>query len=202
MSKDNNFQGLVWDHHFESGKELRPGSLLISEPFMSDPNFKKTVILLCEHSREDGTMGFVLNKPLNLTIGEVLDELEICQHELFYGGPLQEDTLHFVHRLGNLIPDSVKIGDDLYWGGNFEVLAKLMKDCKIPKEDIRFFLGYSGWAYDQLMEELQEDSWVIHQATPKMIFDLHYGNMWQQILKQMGLTYRLLSNYPENPSYN
>jgi putative transcriptional regulator len=202
MPKDANTHPLVWDHHYESGKELRPGSILISEPFMLDPNFKKAVVLITEHSKADGTVGFILNRPLEFTLGEVIEEMEECAMELNYGGPVEQDTLHYIHKLGTALPNAINIGNGLYWGGNFDALKDLYNSGSISENDIKFYLGYAGWSHDQLMSELEENSWVIHHGNREIVFEYAPEDMWKKVLGEMGKIYQVLSNYPENPSLN
>src|SRR6187402_846369 len=130
---------------FKYKNQLQPekGRLLISEPFLPDPNFERTVVLLCEHN-EDGSFGFVLNKPSVLKIGEVMENILELDEIVYIGGPVQQDTLHFIHRKGPL-DKAVEIIDGIHWGGSFEDLIISVNAKQIANTDIRFFLGYSGW---------------------------------------------------------
>ena len=94
---------------------IKSGNILLSEPFLEDPNFRRTVIFLCEHHKE-GTIGFILNKPLDIKISEAMPDLEGFNAPLFFGGPVQTDTMHFLHNLGDMIDDSVEITKGVYWG--------------------------------------------------------------------------------------
>ena len=104
-----------------------PGNLLLAEPFLKDPNFKRTVVLLCEHN-EDGAFGLVLNKKLEFKVDDVLPEFPIENIDLYYGGPVGPDTLHFIHQYGDLIEGSLKRKDDIYWSGNFEQIKLMLAD--------------------------------------------------------------------------
>ena len=121
-----------------------PGILLIADPFLKDPNFIRTVVFLCEH-QEQGSFGFVLNKQIEQTLGELITDLEGYQLPVYYGGPVQMNTIHFLHQYPDLIPDSQKISNDIYWGGNFETVTALIKNKSIDFKKIKFFVGYSGW---------------------------------------------------------
>src|SRR5688572_927271 len=96
-------------------KKTEKGTLLISEPFLFDPNFNRTVILLGEHN-DDGSVGFVLNRSLNITSDEVVPDLLSYKFPLFYGGPVEQNTLHFIHKCGKLISGSQPITDGIFWG--------------------------------------------------------------------------------------
>lgn len=192
----------IWDASFESNKEIKTGSVLLGEPFMQDENFKKAVILVCEHSKDEGTLGFVLNKATQLCLSDVMDEIELNNIRIYSGGPCEEDTLHYIHTYGALISNSINIGNGLYWGGNFNDVADLLRERGYESDQIRFFIGYSGWQYEQLMEEIKEHSWVINNELPKLIFDFDDEEMWHKILTEMGGAYKILSTYPENPILN
>jgi len=135
---------------FKYKNKLKPekGRLLISEPYLTDPNFDRTVVLLCEHN-DDGSFGFVVNKPSILKINEVMEDIRIKDETVFVGGPVQQDTLHFLHR-NTSIANAVKIRDEIYWGGDFESLMTQLDTATIKSPDIRFYLGYSGWGQGQL----------------------------------------------------
>jgi len=190
--------------YFASNQNETPqrGDLLISEPFLPDPNFDRTVVYLCEHD-ENGTFGFVLNKKAQLKLGDVVDEASGSFSELYFGGPVQRDTLHFIHRERKLSEGSKLIENEVFWGGNYELLLELLNLGSISENDIRFFLGYSGWSSGQLADELKENSWIIlKQPTQEMIFDWDNQELWKVRLNSMGGKYRLMSNYPKDPRMN
>lgn len=183
---------------------LKPGkgSLLISEPFLPDPNFERTVVLLCENN-EEGSFGFVLNKMSVLTFEDVIEEVQGFQQPLYVGGPVQQDTLHFLHRMGDELEGSMHIVNDLYWGGNFEQLMTMINTGTISSGDFKFFIGYSGWSAGQLEEELKGNSWIVSEsANGGQIFDQHPENMWKDVLQSMGGRYKVIANYPIDPRLN
>lgn len=181
---------------------LSKGDLLISEPFLPDPNFERSVILLCEHN-EDGSIGFVLNKPMELQLKDVLEEVNGFEKVLYRGGPVQEDTLHFIHRFGTSLEGSEEIGNGIYWGGNFEQLLSMINTKQLNPTDFLFFVGYSGWSPGQLENELKEESWIVHKnASPFDVFDSSAPNLWRKVLNNMGGKYRMFSNYPIDPRLN
>ena len=139
------------------------GRLLISEPFLPDPHFERTIILLCEHN-EEGSFGFVLNKPSETSVEEVVQDIERHSDRVYIGGPVQQDTLHFIHRHPEL-EESTEIAKGIYWGGSFERLILLLQTRQIDASDVKFFVGYSGWSAGQLEEELQADSWIVSDQT-------------------------------------
>jgi putative transcriptional regulator len=187
---------------FKYRNKLTPekGRLLISEPFLSDPNFGRTVVLLCEHNAE-GSFGFVLNKPSVAKVNEVMSDLPV-QHEAFIGGPVQQDTLHYLHRISDL-SEAMPICDGIYWGGDFEELTSGLDIHTISEADVRFFLGYSGWEAGQLEEELKLDSWIVcDYPSPELLFDTHPESMWKKALDSMGGRFSVYANYPIDPNLN
>ncbi len=177
------------------------GILLISDPFLKDPNFSRTVVLLCEHNAE-GTFGLVLNRSFNRELGDLITDLEGISVPVYYGGPVQLGTLHFLHQLPNEIPGGQEISDGIYWGGDFEIVSSMLKRGALDVNRIRFFLGYSGWGDGQLNEEMKEKSWLTVKGNRKLIFHHDVTSIWKDALKQMGGQYEQLVNYPIDPQLN
>src|SRR5882672_6795518 len=143
--------------------ELAPGILLIADPFLKDPNFLRTVVFLCEH-KEEGSFGFVLNRQFENTLDELIPDTEGFKLPVYYGGPVQMDTIHFLHQYPSLIPGGLEVMKGVYWGGDFEKAVTLIKNGEIEVGKIRFFIGYSGWGDGQLKEELKEKTWLTVKA--------------------------------------
>ncbi|MEP2772011.1 MAG: YqgE/AlgH family protein [Fulvivirga sp.] len=186
---------------FNNSHKPTKGSFLISEPFLPDPNFERTVILLCEHN-EEGSFGFVLNKISGVALEDIIEDIKNFEEKVYIGGPVQQDTLHFIHR-ADYLEGGVDIGNGLYWGGNFEQLLVLIDTKQIKPEDFRFFVGYSGWSSGQLAEELEANSWIVApNATPDLVFDLDNEALWKTLLKLLGGRFSIYSNYPTDPRLN
>lgn len=181
--------------------EPAAGILLIAEPFLKDPNFLRTVVFLCEHQQQ-GSFGFVLNKQIEQTLDELIADLEGYRLPVYYGGPVQMDTLHFLHQCPDQIPESVKVTENIYWGGNFETVCVLIKSKSIDLKKIKFFIGYSGWGDDQLNGEMKEKSWLTVPANSKLVFDTVHHEVWKNSLKTLGGKYEELINYPIDPQLN
>lgn len=184
-------------------KDLKPekGKLLISKPFLHDPYFKRSVVFLTEHNK-DGTVGFILNKPVDISINEAVDEFPEFNSKLYIGGPVQRDSLYYLHTMGNTICDSVEVAKGIYWGGNFEVLKVMIESNKISKNELKFFMGYSGWDKKQLEKEMKNDSWIVAPAKVEHIIGDDPGNLWSNVLKSFGKEYAMLANFSEHPSLN
>ncbi|MGB7394791.1 MAG: YqgE/AlgH family protein [Pricia sp.] len=184
--------------------DLKPkkGKLLIAEPTLTgDVSFNRSVVLLAEHSSQ-GSVGFILNKPLDYNISDLVTEIEI-PFPVFNGGPVEQDNLYFIHKVPELIANSIEISDGIFWGGDFENLIDLINQGVISEEDIRFFLGYSGWSSLQLELELTSKSWIVVQNDYESgIIHKSSDAFWKEKMVELGGDYLLWSNSPENPSLN
>lgn len=177
------------------------GILLIANPFLKDPNFSRTVIFICENVTE-GTFGFVLNKKYSKNLNELLPDLNDINLPVYTGGPVQGDSLHFLHQYPDLIAGGEEVFKGVYWGGNFESLQIHLKNNDIDKNKIRFFIGYSGWTEGQLDNEMKEGSWLTVEATRKLIFETAAQDTWKESLNYLGGDYKILANYPTDPQLN
>ena len=178
------------------------GTLLIAEPFLKDPNFMRTVILLCRHGESDGSFGFVINSLFHKKLDELIPELKGFDLPVYKGGPVQLDTLHYIHQYPELLPDCQKITDDVFWGGDFETLKILMLGGEIDADRIRFFLGYSGWEEGQLAGEMEDKSWLTVNANRTIVFDTAIEDIWKASLIKLGGKYELMIHYPTDPQLN
>ncbi|MGZ0016928.1 YqgE/AlgH family protein [Yeosuana sp. AK3] len=178
------------------------GDLLIAEPaIIGDMSFNRSIVLLADHNAE-GSIGFILNKPLDFTINDLVPEVD-ASFKVYNGGPVEQDNLYFIHKVPHLIPNSIEISLGIFWGGDFNILAELIASGKINENDIRFFLGYSGWKSNQLENELKSNSWVITKNIyKKNIMEKDYESFWKEKMLELGGEYSIWSNAPENPNYN
>jgi putative transcriptional regulator len=177
------------------------GKILVSEPYLPDPNFERTIILLCEHNKE-GSFGFVMNKPSEARLPDVMADLGHLDAPVYVGGPVQQDTLHYLHRIPDLT-DAVPVMDGVYWGGNFEQLLGMIDSHQVGVNEIKFFLGYSGWSAGQVDEELELNSWIVSdKVDQELLFEIEPHLMWQHALKIMGGRFSIYSNYPVDPRMN
>lgn len=183
---------------------LKPqkGVLLVAEPsIIGDLSFNRSVVLLAEHS-DEGSVGFILNKQSGYTIDDLIPEVE-KPIPVYKGGPVEEDNLYFIHKIPQLVPNSIEISNGIYWAGDFTVITKLIQDDKIDENDIRFFLGYSGWESQQLSDELSSHAWVVvENEDENNIIGRNSQSFWKDKMNQLGGDYLIWSNAPENPSYN
>lgn len=179
----------------------KQGRVLISDPFLNDAYFKRSIVLLTEHSQK-GSVGFVLNKPVDVAINEIMTDFPAIDTSISVGGPVGTDSVHYIHGLGKLIPNSVQITRDLWWGGDFDVVKELINEGAISSEQIRFFVGYSGWEPSQLEREISEDSWVVTELDSGIILNSRNKESWQEVLNILGGKFKLWTNFPENSGLN
>lgn len=180
----------------------KKGHLLIAEPsIIGDTSFNRSVILLADYT-EEGAVGFILNKPLKYTLKDLIPGTQVsCK--IYNGGPVEQDNLYFIHKVPDLIPDSIEISLGIYWGGNFDIALALLDSGAIKSSDIRFFLGYSGWEPHQLEQELEINSWIVTENIyKKAIIAKKEASFWKEKMLELGGDYSIWSNAPENPSYN
>lgn len=178
------------------------GKVLISEPFLYDEMFGRSVILLVDHST-DGTMGLVLNKPLPLSLNDVLKEFkDINNIPIYKGGPLSTDTLFYLHTLKD-VEDSLQIGKGVYLNGDFDAIRRYILQGNDIDGKIRFFLGYSGWEHDQLCQEIEENTWLIGSTGISSLMDEKgSAELWKNVLGQLEGKYEIWSRFPQIPTLN
>ncbi len=180
-----------------------PGNLLLSEPFMMDPTFQRSVVLVCEHDEVEGSFGYLLNRPTDLMLSEVLEEDLSTDFPVFVGGPVGLDTLHYIHTKGNLIPESQQINEQLFWGGDLEVIVNMLVDGSLNLNSIKFFIGYSGWEPNQLKEEMDLRSWITCKSYhPDIPFLMEAEDLWKEVLVAMGPKFAHVANFPIDPRLN
>lgn len=178
------------------------GKILISEPFLQDMYFQRAVVLLVEHNAQ-GSIGFVLNKKTDLWVNDFLSGFEGTPRiPVYLGGPVLSDRLFFIHSLGNIIPESLPVNDNLYFDGDFEALKLYLSGGNPVNENIKFFLGYSGWTKNQLNGEIEQDSWLVSHSSNSNIMSAEGEAFWKYSVELVGGSYLTWINYPKNPILN
>jgi putative transcriptional regulator len=177
------------------------GKILISEPFLPDSFFSRSIVYLTDHSPE-GSVGFILNKKTDLILSSAVTGFDCWDEMINMGGPVAHDTLHYIHNLGDAIPKSIHVENNVYWGGDIDAIRKLIKSGKISKSQIRFFLGYSGWSAGQLERELKENSWVIAKVGSDIIMNNRGDDTWKMVLRSLKNKYRMWADFPDSPEMN
>jgi putative transcriptional regulator len=180
---------------------VKPGDILIAKPFFLDGYFKRSVIYLSEHNSE-GSMGFVINKPQGLLLKDIFPHLKYGNFPLFEGGPVSPNQLFYTHTLGQKLSDSLEISKGVYWGGNFFELSYFIEHGKISANQIRFYIGYSGWDKDQLSQEMKNESWLTHKGDYDALMKTHPKDMWGTELSKINPGYKAFSDFSFDPSLN
>ena len=179
----------------------KKGRILIAEPFLSGNYFNRSVVFLVAYS-DKGSVGFILNKKVDFPIQDIFPDFPEFDAQIYLGGPVSTDSIYFIHKLGKQLPGSIQVLDDLFWGGDFEALKNQIKANQVNPNDIRFFLGYSGWDAGQLENELKEDSWLVTDVEQEAVMRELAENSWVDFVKKAGSRYTIWENFPENPSLN
>lgn len=185
-----------------TSEKLHKGQLIIAEPsIISDSTFGRSVILLADYNNQ-GAVGFILNKPLQYTLNDLIPDIE-ANFKIYNGGPVEQDNLYFIHTIPDLISGSIEISNGIYWGGDFDLTKSLINENKIVKENIRFFLGYTGWSNNQLEQEVDANSWILTENNYKSdVLSKSSLTFWKEKISELGDEYIIWSNAPENPILN
>ncbi len=178
----------------------RSGRILIAQPELTDPFCKRTVIFMVQHDK-DGTMGFIINRQLNLSLSSIIVGFPDIDVNISVGGPVSPETINFLHTFGDVVPNSYNVGNGVYLNGDIEAIKGLAIAGKLTKENFRVFIGYAGWGTKQLSNEIKEDSWVVANLDPELMMKGTYDN-WYFTVQQLGDKFKVWTIYPENPSLN
>jgi putative transcriptional regulator len=182
--------------------DVHTGSLLLAEPFMQDSNFRRAVVLVTDHSTDEGTVGFIINKQLTVNITDLVEDFPAIEGLTYYGGPVSTNTIHYIHNVGMLLDGSTEIGPGVFWGGEFDKLKFLITQELIKSENIRFFVGYAGWSPGQLIEELETGSWIVSDVHANYLFKSKPSRLWNQVMHHKGDVFSVLAQLPEQPNLN
>lgn len=184
-----------------NGELPAQGKILISEPFMVDKIFSRSVVLLIDHTSQ-GSMGLILNKQLPVSLNQVIKEFTYLEDiPLFLGGPMGKDTLFFLHTLEE-IPDSYPLGRGLFLNGNYTAIKKYILQGNEYYGKIRFFVGYSGWENRQLTNEISQDDWLVGTEDPDFLLTASAKDLWKDSLSKLGSKYEAWSHFPRFPILN
>jgi putative transcriptional regulator len=175
------------------------GHLLLSNASLFDPNFRRTVVLVGHHD-EEGAVGVVLNRPFDVTVGDVVPPLAALVppgEPLFHGGPVQPEAAVVVADFA----DPSKAGVIA-----FGTIGFLAEEVDVGESGVvrraRVYAGYSGWGPGQLESELAEDAWLVTAARPEDVFLDDPDLLWDQVLARLGRGYAFMRTMPFDPSSN
>lgn len=180
---------------------IKAGDILIAKPFLQDGHFKRSVIYVCEHNKE-GSLGFIINKSHGLLLRDIFPHLKNGNFPLFEGGPVSPNQLFYTHTLGLKLNGSKHIIDDVYWGGNFFELSKMIEEGEVSSAQIRFYIGYSGWDEVQLDEEIKNDMWFSENVNYSELVQIPSEELWGKQLVKINPGYKAFSDFSFDPSLN
>jgi putative transcriptional regulator len=180
---------------------VKAGKIIIADPYLQDGEFTRSVILLNSYSKS-GAIGFILNRPTQLLVHEAFNDFPHFNAPIYYGGPVDKNILFYVHTLGEIIPDSELITGTIYFGGDFNVVKKLIQENKINPSQIRFFLGYSGWSANQLEQEINDEAWLVGRFKQSYLFHKKFKEVWPNSLADNYKKHAFYGKFPYTPSLN
>lgn len=190
------------DITFKNKIPPRKGRILISDPFLGDDYFERSVVYLCEHNQE-GSFGFVLNNLVEINLNDLNDQFPAITAKISTGGPVETESMFFIHTLGDQLNESLEISHGIFVGGDFEQLYLKIEEKHIQENEIRFFLGYSGWSKGQLESEIKENAWVVSEIDDcKEIMQIHETDTWKYFMSKLGSKYQFMTNFPIDPNEN
>lgn len=190
------------DLSFNNRRKARKGRVLIADPFTDDDYFGRAVVYLCDHNSE-GTFGFVLNNFIDIDLNEVAKNFPDIKSNISIGGPVQTEHIFFLHTVGKSIEGSMEVDDGIFIGGDYDQLKQKLDDGEIKPNQVRFFLGYSGWSAGQLQEEIDNHSWIVAPVlSPLEIMDDKVIDIWSKYMRREGKKYDILSRSPVDFSAN
>lgn len=181
---------------------LKKGDLIIADPsIVNDIQFNRSIILITSSSIENEVVGLIINKILDYKLKDIIPEINI-DFDVYDGGPVNQDNLYYIHNQGHLIPESIKINQQLFWSGDFETIVDLINSKKITSKDIKSCLGYTGWSAKQLINEVRDDNWIKSTKIKSEDIFTKMSNSWKKTMINLGGEYAIWSNTPENLSHN
>ena len=185
---------------FVNGQLPSKGSVLLSEPFLQDPHFERSVVLICEHSDAE-SFGFILNHKSVVQLKDLLD-MAPANIPVFIGGPVANNSLFYLHTFAD-IESSEEILPGLFFGGDItEILERVSKE-KNSSKHIRFFIGYSGWSKGQLVQEIEERAWIsVNNISMQTLLSEPVDQLWKKCLSVQGNQFQTFSIFPKNISDN
>ena len=181
---------------------INKGDFLISSPdSLGDYYFNRSVVILTEVNKDE-IVGFIVNKEMEYTLSDIQESVLNKKIKIFSGGPVNQDNLYFIHTYPQSISKGINFYNKFYWGGDFKESIKMINKTKLGNPLIKFFSGYSGWTYDQLIDEIKSGAWIIKKNESNDMFRKDYKKMWGENMKKMDERFKIWSNAPEDPQNN
>jgi putative transcriptional regulator len=172
------------------------GQFLIAMPAMGDPNFDHTVTFVCEHN-EEGALGLVINRPTQMTIGEILEQMQleaadegVAARPVLQGGPVQVDRGFVIHDSDASFASTLKVGDEIRVTTSRDILESMAKGTGPERAQVA--LGYAGWGAGQLDDEMAANAWLTVPARSDIIFEMPYERRWEAAARLLGIDIRAI----------
>jgi putative transcriptional regulator len=182
---------------------LGKGIFLVASPGLRDPNFRQTVVLLCEHG-DEGALGVVVNRPTAMLLSEAVPQIPVLEgqrHALFSGGPVQPNQIMILSRLNQEPVDQHHVFDGVYLGGDLGVLERVLT-AQSGTDAFRAYVGYAGWGPGQLENEMKTGSWITLPADTAVVFDKDPARIWSDVMRSLGGRYAIYADMPADPHMN
>jgi len=190
------------DITFQNEEDPAKGKLLISDPFLDEDYFRRSVVYLCEHNI-DGSFGFVVNNFISINLNELDESLPKVEAQISLGGPMEVNSLYFIHQFGDQIQNSAEISDGVFLGGDFQQLSNKIVEDQSNISKVRFIIGYAGWKRKQLKEEIKSNAWIVKElSSPLQLFESQSRLSWKRVMFDLGGKYKIMSKFPLTPMNN
>jgi len=190
------------DITFQNEEDPAKGKLLISDPFLDEDYFRRSVVYLCEHNI-DGSFGFVVNNFISINLNELDESLPKVEAQISLGGPMEVNSLYFIHQFGDQIQNSAEISDGVFLGGDFQQLSNKIVEDQSNISKVRFIIGYAGWKRKQLKEEIKNNAWIVKElSSPLQLFESQSRLSWKRVMFNLGGKYKIMSKFPLTPMNN
>ena len=190
------------DITFQNEEDPAKGKLLISDPFLDEDYFRRSVVYLCEHNI-DGSFGFVVNNFISINLNELDESLPKVEAQISLGGPMEVNSLYFIHQFGDQIQNSAEISDGVFLGGDFQQLSNKIVEDQSNISKVRFIIGYAGWKRKQLKEEIKNNAWIVKElSSPLQLFESQSRLSWKRVMFDLGGKYKIMSKFPLTPMNN
>jgi putative transcriptional regulator len=180
------------------------GTFLVASPLLRDPNFLRTVVLMCEHG-DGGSWGVVVNRPTELALGDLVDGMPVpsaVPGVVHWGGPVETSRLQVLHRLRSGAEGELEICPGVSLGLDLEELREVTSRPLLPGEALHAYVGHAGWAGGQLDAELDTGSWIMCTGNQRFVFDTRPEEIWDRVLLALGPRFASLTRVPLDPRLN
>lgn len=198
-----------WDQDIFHLNDEQPlpqrGSLLVAKPTVGDFFFKRSLVLIVDPDQDEGAMGVVVNHYMGYNLRDIMPEIETVEEiPLWLGGPVGTQMMFYLHTLGpSVIPDAIEVGDGVYFGGQFDAIKQYVELGGPVEGRIKFIVGYSGWAKEQLTSEIARHDWaVLNNGGRNLLMGDGDDDQWREAVARFGDRYHLWLNLPNDPSCN